>query len=202
MIKPYRLSTIIYTLFLLSIVLSGCSSTVKYGDATEEETTTTEFGSTDLQLIAEKMVDSLLNFPPVMQITANSRPILFVERIKNKTTEHIDMESITDTISSRLLLSGKFRFIDMTKINEVRAQVKYQNESDLVNKDTAVQIGRQVGAEYMLYGNLSSIVKKASSRKDVYFKFTLKLMHLETGIIEWSDEKEIRKTRENSFFGL
>ncbi len=202
MITPNRLSTIIYTLLLVSSLLTGCSSTVKYGDAMEEETTTTEFGSTDLQRISEKMVDSLLSFPPVIQITANSRPILFVERIKNKTTEHIDMESITDTISSRLLLSGKFRFIDMTKVNEVKAQVKYQNESDLVNKDTAVQIGRQIGAEYMLYGNLSSIVKKASSRKDVYFKFTLKLMHLETGIIEWSDEKEIRKTRENSFLGL
>ena len=187
---------------LISVgVLSGCSSNVKYGDAGAVETTTTEFGSTDLQMISEKMVDSLLSFPPIVQITANKRPVMFVDQVKNKTTEHIDTESVTDTISSRLLRSGKFRFVDMTKVAEVQKQLKFQS-SGMVDESTATKVGRQIGAEYMLYGNLSSIVKKADSTKDVYYKLTLKLMHLETGLVEWSDEKEIRKTRENSFFGL
>lgn len=187
---------------LISVVaLSGCSSNVKYGDAGAVETTTTEFGSTDLQMISEKMVDSLLSFPPIVQITANKRPVMFVDQVKNKTTEHIDTESVTDTISSRLLRSGKFRFVDMTKVAEVQKQLKYQS-SGMVDESTATKVGRQIGAEYMLYGNLSSIVKKADSTKDVYYKLTLKLMHLETGLVEWSDEKEIRKTREKSFFGL
>ena len=63
-------------------------------------------------------------------------------------------------------------------------------------------MGQQIGAEYMLYGNLSSIVKRNSSAKDVYYKFTLKLMHIESGILEWSDEKEIRKSKKKSMFGF
>ena len=101
---------------LLSVSLVGCSKSIKYGDATEVETTTTGFGSTDLQQIAAKMVDSVLTFPPVVEITAKRRPVMFVDTIKNKTTEHIDTESITDTISTKLLRSGKFRFVDMTKV--------------------------------------------------------------------------------------
>ncbi|MCF6236773.1 MAG: penicillin-binding protein activator LpoB [Gammaproteobacteria bacterium] len=184
------------------LLLQGCANKVGYKDATEVETTSVEFGSTDLQQMATKMVDSLLAFPPIVEATSQRRPVMFVEKIKNKTTEHIDTESITDTISTRLLRSGKFRFVDMTKVTEVRDQLAFQNESGMVDRNSAVQIGRQIGAEYMMYGNLSSIVKRSSSVKDVYYKLTLKVMHIESGMIEWSDEKEIRKQREKSLFGL
>lgn len=184
------------------LVLVGCASKVQYGDATSVETTTTGFGSTDLQKMAEKMVDSLLTFPPIVEVTNKSRPVLFVEKIKNKTSEHIDTESITDTISTRLLRSGKFRFVDMARVEDVYRQLDFQSDSGLVDPKTAVKIGKQIGAQYMLYGNLSSIVKRTEDKKDVYYKFTMKLMHLETGLLEWSDEKEIRKTKERSLFGM
>ncbi len=187
-----------------ALTLTGCLSMggVKYGDAQEVETQTLDFGSTDLQSIAAKMVDSVLTFPPIVEITTKRRPVLFVDKIKNKTSEHIDTESVTDTISNKMLRSGKFRFVDMTKVAEVQQQMEYQRDSGMVDENKAMQMGKQTGAEFMLYGNLSSIVKSSSSAKDVYYKFTLKLMNLESGIIEWSDEKEIRKTREKSLFGL
>jgi len=182
-------------------MLSGCQS-VQYGDATATETVNTDFGSTDLQMIAAKMVDDVLAFPPVVQITSQRRPVAFVDRIKNKTTEHIDLESVTDTIESKLINSGKFRFVDMSVVERVRQQLEYQRDSGMVDDQQAMMMGRQVGAEYMLYGNMSSIVKRDSSTKDVYYKFTLKLMHLETGIIEWSGEKEIRKSKSRGWIGL
>ncbi len=183
-------------------LLVGCASNeVKYDDAGAVETMNTDFGSTDLQQVAEKMVDSLLTFPPIIEATQQRRPVMFVDKIKNKTSEHIDTESITDTISSRVLRSGKFRFVDMTKVQDVQKQLEFQNESGSVNPETAAKMGRQIGAEYMLYGNLSSIVKSSGSSKDVYYKFTLKVMQVESGIIEWSDEKEIRKTSKKSLFG-
>jgi len=192
------------TLFLGLAILSitNCVSKVDYGDAAETETVNTDFGSTDLQLTAEKMVDSLLSFPPIIDITSKRRPVMFVDTIKNKTTEHIDTESITDTIQTKILRSGKFRFVDMSKVEEVRNQLDYQRNSGMVNQQTAVALGRQIGAEYMLYGNLSSIVKKGNNVKDVYYKFTMKVMHLESGIVEWQDEKEIRKQKKRSAFGL
>ncbi|MBL1274783.1 MAG: penicillin-binding protein activator LpoB [Ectothiorhodospiraceae bacterium] len=188
---------------VLSVSLVGCAGNkVSYGDAGAVETTTTDFGSTDLQKMAEKMVDSILVFPPIVDVTKKRRPVMFVDTIKNKTSEHIDTESITDTISSRLLRSGKFRFVDMTKVASVRKQMAFQNDSGMVKESASVKMGQQIGAEYMLYGNLSSIVKRNSNTKDVYYKFTMKLMHIETGILEWSDEKEIRKTKKKSMFGL
>lgn len=186
----------------LATMLTGCMSHVDYGDPQARETVTADFGSTDLQMIASKMVDDMLTFPPIVQITSQRRPVLFIDRIKNKTSEHIDTESITDTIQSKLINSGKFRFVDMSVVDQVRQQLEYQQNSGMVDQSTAAQMGRQIGAEFMLYGNLSSIVKRDDSTKDVYYKFTLKLLNIQTGIVEWSGEKEIRKTRTRSLFGL
>lgn len=201
MIKKIFLSASIISLGMLS--LSACSNKVSYEDAGEVETVTTGFGSTDLQQISIKMVDSMLIAGSVQNITKdNNRPVLFIDGVKNKTSEHIDTESITDTISTKLINSGKFRFVDMTKIESVKQQYQHQKDSGLVDQDTAVNVGKQIGADYMLYGNISSIVKRDSNTKDVYFKFTLKLMDIETGIIEWQDEKEIRKQDNKTLFGL
>ncbi|WP_151708521.1 penicillin-binding protein activator LpoB [Acinetobacter brisouii] len=185
-------------------LLGGCASTgnVSYGDAQAVETLTTDFGSTDLQMIATKMVDDMLSFPPVVQMTQSRRPVMFVDRIKNKTQEHIDTESITDTIQNKLINSGKFRFVDMTSVGAMADQIAYQKQSGMVDQATSVRAGKQIGAEYMLNGNLSSIVKNSGGKSDVYYKFTLKLQNIQTGIVEWTSEKEIRKSGKRSTFGL
>lgn len=188
---------------MTALALSGCANkaVVSYGDAQAVETTDVNFGSTDLQKVATQMTDSLLSAPVTAELTANGRPVVFVERIKNKTSEHIDTESITDSISTQLLRSGKFRFVDMGRVEAVREQLNFQNVDALVDPSTAIAFGQQVGAQYMLYGNLSSIVKSNEDKSDVYYKFTMRLMDLKTGLVEWADETEIRKTKEKSTFG-
>jgi uncharacterized protein (TIGR02722 family) len=188
------------------LVASGCATTAggsrtAYVDPTAVNTTSIDFSSTDLQQIAAKSVDSLLSFPPIVEVTSQRRPVMFVDSIKNKTMEHIDTESITDTISTKLLQSGKFRFADMTKVNVVMQQLNYQNSSGLVDPNTAAQIGRQIGAEYMMYGNFSSIESRDGRTKGVYYKFTLRVMNVQSGIVEWMDEKEISKQSTRKLVG-
>jgi len=194
---------ILASIALTATVLAGCSSkqVVRYGDAEAVETTDINFGSTDLQTTAKQMAASLVASPVVGTLTENKRPVIFVERIKNKTSEHIDTESITDSISTKLLNSGKFRFVDMSRVESVKEQLNFQQSGGLVNPDKAIQFGQHIGAEYMLYGNLASIVKTNDDKKDVYYKFTLRLMDLNSGLIEWADETEIRKTREKASVG-
>lgn len=157
---------LIFAALAATTLVSGCASTgaVSYGDAQAVETLTTDFGSTDLQMIAAKMVDDMLMFPPIVQMTQNRRPVIVVDRIHNKTQEHIDTESITDSIQNKLINSGKFRFVDMKSVNAMAQQLAYQKQSGMVNQATAVRSGGHIGAEYMLNGNLSSIVKMQAVR--------------------------------------
>jgi len=199
-------------LAIIAVGLSGCAS-VKYGDATAQETVNERFGSTDLQMTAKSMTESLIASPVIGEATAASkRPVMFVERIANKTDEHIDTESVLDSMTTKLLQSGKVRLVDMSRVESARSQLNFQNKDDMVDPKTAIRFGQMIGAEYMFYGNLSSIYKEAGSTssitskftktRSVYYKFTLKLMNLKTGLVEWQDEQEIRKTGKTGLLGM
>jgi len=186
---------------LITALLFSCATTprVQYGSPEQVETLTQEFGSTDLQMIAEKMVNSLLATP---LLQSGQRPVLYVHRVKNKTDEHIDTKSVTDKIRVTLLKSGKVRFSAVNEVNdELVKQLEYQTSSGIVDPTTAKQFGRQVGTDYFLYGEITSIKKSSGRVKDVYFKFTMNLVNIETGLIEWADEKEIRKQAKKPLVG-
>ena len=176
-----------------SVFMIGCASTVRYGDATSVQALSTDLSSTDLQTISAKMVDSLLTFPPIVEATSQRRPVLVVGSIKNRTTRWIDGKAITDTITSKLILSGKFRFVDRSTDREVIDELKTQQEGGLTNPNKAKQFGQQEAAEYIITGDFIDISQEARGNRDVYYKFTLSLRNLQTGIVEWKDEKEIRK---------
>ena len=190
---------------LMVIVAAGCSTTYEYGDAGDVPVYSTSFGATDLQQIAAKMTESLLTFPPIVQVTDQRRPVLVVEKVKNKTTQHIDTESVTDSIRTKLIRSGKFRFLDKSTDSQTIAEISRQQDQGLTRQDTAAQFGTQEAAEYILTANLSEISQSkeefCNKKKAVYYKFTMNLKNLRTGILEWSDEKEISKLKTDPRFG-
>ncbi|HPW68110.1 MAG: penicillin-binding protein activator LpoB [Desulfomonilia bacterium] len=192
---------ILVSLIGMVFLAAGCASspTVSYGDPEQVETVTTEFGSTDLQMIAEKMVNSLLATPI---LSSGQRPVLYVHQVKNKTDEHLDTKSVTDKIRVTLLKSGRVRFTAVNEVNdEMIKQLEYQTSSGYVDPKTSSTIGRQVGADYFMFGEVASIRKSAGRVKDVYFKFTLNLVNIESGLIEWADEQEIRKQAKKPLIG-
>jgi hypothetical protein len=183
------------------LVLGGCAGGqhVRYQDPGKVETLNAEWGSTDLQSTADRMVGSLIRHPV---IATGNRPVIQVSTVKNKTTEHIDTKSVTDKIRTALIKTGMVRMTAVSDANrEILENLDYQSGSGVVSKKTAKSVGKQIGADYLLYGEIDSIVKSEGRSQDVYYKFTLNLVDVETGIIEWSDEKEIRKEAERPFFG-
>ncbi len=163
---------------------------VNYGDNKAVESATNEFGSTDLQMIAEKMVGSLLEDP----ILAN-RPVLTIAGVRNKTSEYIDTKSIMNSIQTALVKSRKVKFArSADEMQQGVDELQRQNQSGLYKSDGKAKIGNMTAAKYSLEGEIVSIVKQNANTKDVFYKMTLKLYDVQDGTIEWQDEKEIRKT--------
>lgn len=172
-------------------IAGGCSKQVRYGDAKSVETVNLQFGSTDLQVIAEALTRSLLEAPVVAD---GSRPIVTVQDVRNKTSEYIDTRAITDSIRAELQKSGRVRFaVDETAMEEQISELERQ-QSEYYDEVQSAEIGRMVGAAYRLQGSIISIVKENDDVKDVYYKFNLQLWNVQNGLLEWSDEKDIRKT--------
>jgi uncharacterized protein (TIGR02722 family) len=127
-------------------------------------------------------------------IVSGNLPIVTVQEVRNKTSEYIDTRSITDTIRAELQKGGKVRFaVDAAAMNQQIDEVKRQ-QGEYYAKEQAVAKGQMVGAQYRMEGNITSIVKQVRDVKDVYYKVNLQLWNIRNGLLEWSDEKEIRKT--------
>ncbi len=177
---------------LLSI-LCACSTDpkVSYGDSKAVETITADFGSTDLQGIAESMTRSLLQSRAISG--AKESPLVTVAPVKNKTSEYIDTRMITTKIETQLLKSGQVRFaVRETDMGNQKSELNRQN-SGLYSANTATKIGNMQGAKYRIEGEIGSIVKNDKKTKDVFYNFSLRLINNESGVYEWADETEIRK---------
>jgi len=198
--EKYR--KIVISIVTLSI-FSGCGAVdayngdIGYVNTQNIEQTTLNFGSTDLNMIAEKMVISLLQ---ALAFDEKNKPVIVLSHVKNKTNEQIDTKSITDKIKISLIKSGLVRVSLYNEIgDELKSELSYQ-ASEYVKKGTAKQIGNQIGADYKLYGEITSIEKSDGEKIDIYYKITLNLVNIESGIAVWADEKEIRKIGAKSLF--
>ena len=187
---------------LMMLALAGCQTTsptvggggdVSYGDAKAVETVTTDLGSTDIQMISEKMTQSLIQHP-VVQGLIKKGGLMMASPVQNKTSEYFDTKLITDTVLTQLQKNGVRYVIEADNMQNQTDELRRQNQSGLYAKNKSVKMGKMQGAQYRLDGSISSIVKKGSNIKDVYYKMNLRLIEIETGIVEWSDEKDIRKT--------
>lgn len=202
-------------LFLLPLALAASCSSTKYGDAQSVETVNADWGSTDLQVFSQKMAESLKDSPSLAYFDRpdkgqDKRVIAYMGGIRNGTKEHIDTTTVSDTIRTDLIQSGRFRFVvDKAGQDEIGEQVRFQQESGRVDPKMAMQFGKQLGAEVVIYGTLSDIRKKkgrslesaGSKYEDIYFLFVLNATNVETGEIIWSDKGEIRKSQRTGLFG-
>jgi len=184
--------------------LSSCgggNAKVSYTDPNAVQTTSINYSSTDLQSITNAMVDSMLTAPRVEQITAKSTPVLFVSDVQNNSDQMIDTQALTNAISTRLINSGKFNFVDMSQVAEVKKQMAYQHQSGMVDQATAAAMGKQIGAQYMFYGDISSISQRNSSEQTLYLQVTMKLLDIQSGLIIWQGEKQISKAMSKKTIG-
>ena len=177
------------------LTLVACAPKVLYDDPKKVETLTINFSSTDLQIISQAMVDSVLK-----SVIANdeNKPIIVIEEIKNKTSEYIDTSVITDSIRAKLSKSGLIQF--GVNIDELEGQITEidRQQGEYYDENLSVEKGKLAGADYRLSGSLISIDKSKKklfkTKKDKFYKISLQLWNIKTGVLVWADEKDIRKT--------
>jgi penicillin-binding protein activator len=189
-----RAARTLATSFLLA-TLAGCGgarafSRGEYQDPHVIELLSDQFNENDLQLIAKRMVESLSASVSFQQVTG--RPLLLIGRMKNKTSEHIDMESLADMVRVHLSQQGKFAFVNKEAREQLADEYEY-DKSGAVDPNKAKKPGEQVSPDYLLTGTIASIVQEVGNDKVVYYKMTMELTNLRTAVIEWTEEKELRK---------
>lgn len=197
------LLTQILVLSVASLFIMSCGPKAfvkgQYDDPKRENLLNDQWSETDMQNSVAAMVQSMVNHNSIAN--AKKIPIVMVTNLQNKTSEHIDTQSIMDMVRVELSNSGRVAFVDKEAREDISNEYDYQN-SGMVSEETKKTPGGQIGADYIINGRLDSIVQEVGKEKTVYYKLTLNLTNLKTGIISWTNHKEIRKAYRKKSIGL
>ncbi len=187
------ISTIIAIASVFTIASCGGKSVYtkgKYIDPEEVKLLSDKFVEADLQMIADTLTNSLLSSDLVAE--QSKRPAIIISLFTNGTDEHIDILSLTNNIRTDLLKSKQFRFLNERLRKKMAEEYEYQ-ASGYVDPETAKMKGKQIGADWLVSGHISSIRQPVGKDEIVYYKTTLEVTDLETSEILWADEVELKK---------
>jgi len=179
-----------------SMVFSQCTPEFEgeYSDPEKAEIVDDRWNETDARKTAQAQIKGMLEKPWLGKYkkAAGKQPIVIVDEIENRTDEHLDTKALTEFVRDELINSGEVRFLDKAGRQKILDEVKYQG-SGAVAKDKAIAAGRQLGAQYMLGGAVSSSVHTQGGLKTVTYQTLMNLTNLETAEIEWSEKYLIKK---------
>lgn len=178
----------------VAVMITGCATTPATREvALDRAPITSKLEPQDVRRTVEKMAESLLSAPGVREAVGGNRPVLDVEPLKNRTTQHVDMVSVTDSLRMQLLRSGMFRFVDKSTSGTDIEFMDAQANLGLTDQKKAIKPGQQSAAQMFLTGALTEMKTQVGRTTDQYFKFSMVLKDLRSGELIWADEQEIRK---------
>ncbi len=193
----------ILVLFALSVFITQCGPKAfvkgQYDDVQRENLLNDQWSETDMQNAVKDLVASLVNHPSIAN--AKTPPVVMVTQLQNKTSEHIDTQSIMDMFRVELMNSGRVEFIDKEARQDIKDEYDYQN-SGVVSDETKKGPGGQIGADFIVNGRMDSIVQEVGKDKTVYYKMTMNLTNLKTSKMVWSNYKQMRKQFKKKSVGL
>lgn len=183
---------------LAMFLSSGCAAfraSVSNVDVSEERHMGSKYDYSDMRNITQKIVDRLLKSAFLRD--QEKPPILMIAGVQNRTSRYVDTKALTDKIRTALIESNKAQFVNEARREELLKEQGYQAAH--VAPGAQVQIGRQLGARYMLTGSLVEMEStsprqvRVSKQELTYYKLTIEVTDLETGLITWTAEEEFAR---------
>lgn len=182
--------------WLAAFVLSGCNTTLYKSTGSRPSGQTVTTGTTpkpvtqkprpvDLQPLAKRAAASIVKRSAGLGLA--KKPTLYVDMLRNNTGGQQDTAKVTSALHKELARSGRFRLIPLEKNAAYQQSLDYQQSEGSMNPSTAVQLGRQTGADMILYGTLSRI------RKSNTYQLTTHMMELKSGELLFSDKQSLRR---------
>ncbi len=182
--------------FLAVILLLGACAkrTVTRVSPNQQIDLSGRWNDTDSKLVAEEMINDVLSRPWHQDFTRalNRKPVVIVGMVQNKTAEHIEPETFIKDIEREFINSGMVRIVEngvfREKIREERAE-----QGEFASPETQAKWGRELGADFMMFGVITAITDAYNKEKVVNYKVNLELANLETNEKVWIGDKEIKK---------
>lgn len=154
------------------------------------------WNNNDAELVAKEMMQEMMssNWISKFKESEDRDPVLIVGKIRNESMEHIDSDVFTKDIERELVNSGEVNFVaSQTERKQVRQEIKEQQA--FASYESMKSMAQELGADFMMIGNISSIMDQNSSgsKQSVFYSVNLELIRVETNQKVWIGNKKIKK---------
>lgn len=161
------------------------------------------WNDTDSRLVANALIDQSLNAPWLtrhMQGNGGEAPTVIVGGFDNRTMEHIAVGTFVRDLERAFVGSGAVRVVaSADERGEVRAERADQQEN--ARADSRARIAQELGADYMLQGEIQAIEDSEGREKVIYYQIDATLVDLESNVKTWVGQHRIKKYIERPRIG-
>jgi penicillin-binding protein activator len=189
---------ILAVLVLLSTVFSCQNRKVTRIDPTTQIDLSGRWNDTDSRKVADQMIFDLFDSDNFKKYSGDlgRKPVIVMGLIRNKTAEHIDSENFVKKFE---LVIHNSSIADIVESDEFRDKLRIERsqQQDFADASTAKQFGKEIGADLMLFGEMTSETDTYNNKKVVNYITTLFLTDIETNKRIWYGQNEIKKFVKN-----
>lgn len=184
---------------LLIALVAGCAAGTKVTRVSEEETIdlSGNWNDTDSRLVSQEMIADCLSRPWLDEFIAQTRkkPRVIVGTVRNRSHEHINTQTFVKDLERELTNSGRVVFVASREQREEIRQERMEQQL-YASPETMKALGREYGADFMLQGQINTILDEAGGKRLKYYQVELELINLETNEKVWIGQKKIKKVVE------
>jgi uncharacterized protein (TIGR02722 family) len=191
-------SGIIFTTLLIGVLLLASCATGPVVERKEVDTTidlSGRWNDADSRMVSEEMIQDCLNRPWLerFKVRHNGQPpTVIVGRVRNRSHEHINVQTFVKDLERALINSGQVQFVassgERTGVRDER-----KDQAVHASEETMKGPGQEIGADYMLIGTLNTIRDDIGSKAVMYYQTNLELVDMATNIKVWIGQKKIKK---------
>jgi penicillin-binding protein activator len=190
----YKLS---FALFI--VLLVGCQTRkVTRIDPSTQVDLSGRWNDTDSRKVADQIIFDLFDSDKFKEYanTLGRKPVIVVGLIRNKTAEHIDADNFVKKFEVVIHNSNAADIVESDEFRD-KLRVERTQQQDFADASTAKQFGKELGADLMLFGEMTSEADTHNNKKVVNYITTVFLTDVETNRRVWYGQNEIKKYVKN-----
>ena len=127
-----------------------------------------------------------------MTDSKGKKPVVIVGVMRNKSAEHIAVMTFVKDIERAFIKSGQVSVVaSATEREELRSEKDDQRVFS--DPETIKKMGKERGADYMMSGEINSILDQEGGEKVIFYQIDLTLTNIETNEKVWIGDKKIKK---------
>ena len=188
-----------WILILAAVVLSACATSVERVASDSTIDLSGAWNDPDSRLVAEEMIQDALSRPWIGEFTGRTgqRPAVIVGTVRNLSHEHINVKTFVADMERALVNSGR---VDFVASRDERGEVRDERiDQDLnAREDTRNAAGQELGADFMLQGQINTIIDAEGKEQVRYYQVDLTMISMADNRKVWLGQKKIKKYVKNA----